>query len=84
MVYVLIWIVVGALAGILGDKLSEDNTTVKNLCLYSLFGIFTFIGFLIFFLIYLNDMTSKPGVFELKFTSKFWNKVIIKNEKGET
>ncbi len=76
LVYIFLWIVGGLLAGIAGDRISDDDTTVRDLFWYGLLGWLILAGFLAIFI-------TKGNLF-IKFPesiSKFWNKIVIKNKK---
>ena len=73
LVYIFLWIAVGLLAGMAGDGVSDDGTTVGDLVWYGLFGWLTLAAFLIYLVISVAFSES---------TSRFWNKIVIKNKKG--
>ncbi|KKM07721.1 hypothetical protein LCGC14_1731030 [marine sediment metagenome] len=73
LVYIFLWIAVGLLAGMAGDRVSDNDTTVGNLVWYGLFGWLTLAGFLIYLVISVAFSGS---------ISRFWNKIVIKNKKG--
>ena len=72
LVYIFLWIAGGLLAGIAGDRISDNDTTVGELVWYGLFGWLTLAAFLIYLVISVAFSES---------TSRFWNKIVIKNKK---
>ena len=70
------WLILGATSGILGTKLSKESATVKEITVFTLAGLITFVVFLVMIWDGMDLNLKLPGLM------KFWEKTII-HGKGE-
>ncbi len=79
MIYLILagaWLILGATSGILGIKLSKESATVKEITVFTLAGLITFVVFLVMIWDGIDLNLKLPGLM------KFWEKTII-HGKGE-